>query len=246
VTPISVPWIRRIFFALLIIVLSSLARSNPQETSPARRVSQQSENLIFSHRFHLTKTTASCQDCHASAQDSISATDNNLPSEKDCLKCHDGRKARRECTVCHKHPESAVPSRIPARDFRFSHQLHLELGNLAPVIAAAIDSGNYLSPAQDIRTQLNREIPCLACHRGVEETDLAGKVNLPQMADCVVCHAEIDPPFSCEFCHTKEAKIKPSNHTADYLDLHNSGKVKLEKRSCQICHGTHFRCMGCH
>jgi hypothetical protein len=174
------------------------------------------------------------------------ATDNNLPLEKDCLKCHDGQQARRECTVCHKHPESVVPSRIPARDFRFNHQLHLELGNLAPVIAAAIDSDNYLSPPQNIRAQLNRGIPCLACHRGLEETDLAGKVNLPQMADCLVCHAEIDPPFSCELCHTKEAKIKPASHSADYLDLHNSGKIKLEKQSCQICHGSRFRCMGCH
>jgi len=239
-------WIWRIFFSLSTILLSILARSSPHESSPAGRVSQLPESLIFSHRLHLTKAQASCQDCHATAWGSTSATDNKLPSEKDCLKCHDGQQARRECTVCHKHPESAVRSRLPARDFRFNHQLHLELGNLAPVIAAAIDSGNYLSPPQNIRAQLNREIPCLACHRGLDETDLAGKANLPQMADCLVCHAEIDPPFSCEFCHTKEAKIKPSSHTADYLDLHNSGKVKLEKQSCQICHGAHFRCMGCH
>jgi c(7)-type cytochrome triheme protein len=246
VTPISLPGFRWIFFWLLTIVLSSLARSSSQETSPAGKVSQQSEDLIFSHRFHLTKTTASCQDCHTNVSDSSAATDNNLPSEKDCLKCHDGLQARNQCTVCHKSQEGAGSSQNPVRTFRFDHKRHLELGNLAPVIAAAIDSGNYLSPAESIRMQLDQEIPCLACHRGLEQTDLAGKANLPQMADCLVCHAEIDPPFSCEFCHTKEAKIKPVSHTPDFLDLHNSGKLQLKKQSCKICHGTHFRCMGCH
>jgi c(7)-type cytochrome triheme protein len=246
VNPISVSWIRWTFFSLLIIVLSSLARSDPQEPSPAEAVSRRSEGLIFSHRLHLAKAKASCQDCHSNARDSRLATDNNLPLEKDCLKCHDGQQARRECTVCHKHQENVVPLGIPPRDFRFNHQLHLELGNLAPVIAAAIDGGNYLSPTKNIRAQLSGENPCLACHRSLEETDLAGKANLPQMADCLVCHAEIDPPFSCEFCHTKDAKIKPASHSLDYLDLHNSGKVKLEKQSCKICHATGFRCMGCH
>jgi len=134
----------------------------------------------------------------------------------------------------------------PARDFRFDHQLHLRLGNLAPVIAAAIDQGNYLSPTPNIRKHLNGDNPCQACHRGLEETASARKTNLPRMADCLVCHSEIAPPFSCEFCHTKDAKIKPASHIPDYLDLHNSGKIKLEKQSCKICHGTGFRCMGCH
>lgn len=239
-------WIRWIFFSLLIIVLLSPARSDPHESFSAPAIPKPFENLIFSHRLHLTRTKASCQDCHVAIRDSTKASDSNLPAEKNCLKCHDGQQARRECVVCHRHQESVIPLKSPERDFRFNHQLHLELGNLAPVIAAAIDEGSYLSPAKNIRSQLNEENSCQACHRGLQETDLADRANLPQMADCLVCHAEIAPPFSCEFCHTKEAQIKPSSHAPDYLDLHNSGKVKLEKQSCKICHGTGFRCMGCH
>jgi len=228
------------------IALMGRTRAEPYQSSSAGAPPQQPVGLLFSHRFHLTQTKALCLDCHATIQDSTSASDNNLPAEKDCLKCHDGQRARRECPVCHNNQESAAPMESPARDFRFDHQLHLGLGNLAPVIAAAIDQGSYLSQAQNIRKHLNGDNPCQACHRGLEETDLAGKANLPQMADCLVCHAEIDPPFSCEFCHTKDAKIKPASHTPDFLDLHNSDKVKLEKQSCKICHGTRFRCMGCH
>ena len=136
--------------------------------------------------------------------------------------------------------------RSPVRTSASTISVILELGNLAPVIAAAIDEGNYLSPAKSIRTQLDEEIPCLACHRGLEETDLAGKANLPQMADCLVCHAEIDPPLVVSSATRRRRRSNLSSHTPDYLDLHNSGKVKLEKQSCKICHGTHFRCMGCH
>ena len=228
------------------VIFSCLTDYAPLRFSPAGTVSHQSGNLIFSHRFHLTRTKASCQDCHAKIRDSTLAMDSNLPVEKDCRKCHNGMQARSECSVCHRHPEKVLRQEIPARSLRFNHQLHLGLGNLAPVIAAAIDEGNYLSPPQDIRDHLNGENPCVACHRGLAEADLAGSVNLPQMADCLVCHAEIAPPFSCELCHTKDATIKPASHTSDYLDLHNSGKVKLDKLSCKICHGIGFRCMGCH
>lgn len=204
------------------------------------------ENLRFSHRFHLTETKATCQECHASAWSSNSSLDNNLPSEKNCLQCHDGAGTRKECTLCHADPKTAHPFQIPARNFRFDHKLHGTLGNLAPIIAAAIDSGKYLSSSGKFRKQLDTGNPCVACHRGLEATNYTSAANLPQMADCLVCHTEIDPPFSCQFCHTKEAQTKPPSHTHDYIDLHTSGKVKLDKQSCKICHGTRFRCMGCH
>jgi hypothetical protein len=132
------------------------------------------------------------------------------------------------------------------RNLRFNHKLHLAMGNLAPVIAAAIDGGKYLGPADDIRRHLNTQNPCEACHRGLEQAEAATKVNFPQMADCLVCHNKIEPPFSCEKCHIDTAVLKPASHTPDYLDLHSSRKIKLDKASCRICHGTNFRCMGCH
>ena len=213
---------------------------------PLLSVDSPYENLSFSHRFHLTETKATCQDCHASVWKSSSSLDNNLPSEKNCLQCHDGAKARKECTLCHTDPKTAHSFQSPPRNFRFDHQLHGNLGNLAPIIAAAIDSGKYLPQAEKLRKQLNTSNPCVACHRGLDETNYSGPANLPQMADCLVCHAEIDPPFSCEFCHTQGAQIKPVSHTPDYIDLHTSRKAQLDKQSCKICHGTNFRCMGCH
>ena len=129
---------------------------------------------------------------------------------------------------------------------RFNHQLHLKLGNLAPVIAAAIDQRRYLSPPGDIRRHLNTKNPCAACHRGMEESDAVTRAALPRMADCLVCHSKIEPPYSCEFCHAPGAPLKPASHTADWLDRHSSGQAGFDKQTCAVCHGRRFRCQGCH
>ena len=136
----------------------------------------------------------------------------------------------------------------------FSHKKHLALGNMAPVIARAIDNETYLTPKKDLpanlRAQLNTTNPCEACHRGLAQSEEVTQANMPRMADCLVCHDQIELPYSCAFCHPKEAKLRPETHKADFLDAHpKSLKEKggpLEKASCAVCHGVKFRCLGCH
>lgn len=128
----------------------------------------------------------------------------------------------------------------------FNHQTHLKLGNVAPVIAQAIDRGTYLSPPGNIRQYLNTSNPCQACHRGLEESTKVSKANMPQMADCLVCHNKIDPPYSCQFCHEPGQQLKPASHTADLLDSHTRKNAIADKASCAICHGRKFTCLGCH
>ncbi len=129
----------------------------------------------------------------------------------------------------------------------FSHAKHLKLGNIAPVIAAAIDKGTYLgrSGAQ-IRPFLNSANACAACHRGLENSDAVSRDNMPQMADCLVCHNTISPPDSCEFCHPKSAKLTPVSHVSGFLDSHSNKNSGLDLPSCAVCHGRKFTCLGCH
>jgi len=204
------------------------------------------QDLIFSHRNHLARGGIQCENCHASALSSIGAQDNHRPEEKTCLACHDGARARKECAVCHRNPEKASTVHPPERSFRFNHKLHLSLGNVAPVLAGAIDGGRYLSPPGDMRRFLDTDNACLACHRGVAETDLATAANLPRMADCLVCHTRIDPPFSCTYCHTPKTELKPASHTQGFTDAHSSRLAVPDKSSCKVCHGVKFTCMGCH
>jgi hypothetical protein len=185
----------------------------------------------FSHRVHLA-AKLDCSLCHAAALTSTRLDDSLLPAQSVCLKCH-------------KTADIGAP--MPTRLARFNHQLHLRLGNVAPLLAAAIDKKTYLQPAgAELRMDLNTQNPCEACHRGLEVSGNPDRKTLPQMADCLVCHNEIDPPYSCEFCHAKGARLTPASHTPDFLDTHTGGKLALDKATCAVCHGRKFHCLGCH
>jgi hypothetical protein len=140
-----------------------------------------------------------------------------------------------------------LPAQAPPPLKEFSHSKHLKLGNVAPVIAGAIDKGTYLGlHGAKIRPFLNSGNPCAACHRGLEASDAVSRANMPQMADCLVCHNQIDLPDSCEFCHPKGAQLKPANHVAGFLDSHTNKKSGLDLLTCAVCHGRKFTCLGCH
>jgi len=160
-----------------------------------------------------------------------------------------------ECVTCHAQQRN---SRTLSEARRgkilkdFNHALHLSLGNLAPVIAAAIDQKQYLGSPNKIdlirlRADLITDNPCQACHRGLKSAAAAlTKEHFPHMEDCLVCHNKIDAPFSCEQCHPAGMNLKPANHAPDFLDRHTTGKLDLDKTTCAACHGKRFTCLGCH
>jgi hypothetical protein len=184
----------------------------------------------FSHKLHL-KLKLACTGCHAQAAASTRADDNLLPKKEVCAGCH---------------KEVTIPAAPATPITHFSHALHLRLGNVAPLLARAIDIKIFLSPPGDERAHLNGTNPCTACHRGLEESETVTAAALPRMADCLVCHTQIDPPDSCEFCHARGMSLKPANHTPDFLDAHNRKSTVLDKASCAVCHGRKFTCLGCH
>ena len=184
----------------------------------------------FSHRLHLELKLA-CTQCHTGVEHSTRVDDDNLPAASACKPCHQDV------------PIPAAPKTLVAH---FSHEKHLKLGNVAPIIARAIDRGQYLSRFDEIRKHLNTTNPCLACHRGIEASEAVSHANMPQMADCLVCHNKIDLPFSCEYCHAANAKLRPADHPRDFLESHTRPDAKFDKAGCAVCHGRTFRCMGCH
>jgi len=186
----------------------------------------------FSHELHLKlPAKLACVTCHASVQSSTRVEDNNLPRTAICLGCH---------------KEARIGQPRPTILARFNHQQHLAMGNIALVLRAAIDAKTYLTSPGDIRRDLDSANPCAACHRGMERSTMLAKTDLPQMADCLVCHNKIDAPFSCELCHAKGAALKPANHTPGFLDVHHRKNANLNKETCAVCHGRKFTCLGCH
>jgi hypothetical protein len=154
------------------------------------------------------------------------------------------------CQPCHAAmlKSEAIPEREsrPVKRVKFSHALHLKLGNVDPVIGEAVAKGLYLS--QHPHTRDVNPNQCQGCHRGLASAETAlTKANYPHMADCLVCHNKIDVPFSCEQCHSEPpAKLQPANHTAGFIDRHTAKDSGLDKSECASCHGKKFTCLGCH
>lgn len=170
----------------------------------------------------------SCLDCHGGAEGSGNPGDQLVPQPELCRRCHEPGPIRpaRRTLVAH-----------------FSHQFHLKLGNVAPAILAAIRSGRYLAmPPAGAKEQLAGAGACEACHR----PSGGQSPGMPAMADCLVCHARIDPPFSCEKCHRPGPELKPASHTPQYLEEHSRPGALKDKQSCAVCHGRKFTCLGCH
>lgn len=184
----------------------------------------------FSHRLHLA-LKPECVSCHSGVAHSTRVEDNNLPRPEACRPCH---------------AAAVIPAPRGTLLAHFSHEKHLQLGNVAPIIAKAIDSGQYLSPPEKVRPFLNGKNACLACHRGIETSEAVSRANMPQMADCLVCHSKIELPFTCEYCHGAAAKLRPADHPADFLESHSRPEAKFDKTTCAVCHGRRFRCLGCH
>lgn len=92
-----------------------------------------------------------------------------------------------------------------------------------------------------------KALKCQSCHRAMETSDATSKANFPQMADCIVCHTNVDIRDSCWTCHAKTMRLTTADHVTDFLDSHSRVKHSAEqKQSCEVCHGHNFHCAGCH
>ena len=196
----------------------------------------------FSHKLH-TNLVKKCESCHSSITASTKASDNNLPKAEACAACHEQR---------------TIPAPRAITVTRFNHQKHVAFGNLAPLILAAIRARGYhaspldATPLATLENQLTSltaataNATCLACHHGASQSEAPSKAMHPNMPDCLVCHPNIEAPYSCELCHTPGKHLQPASHTPEYLDRHSTGKLNLDKPSCVVCHGKNFQCQGCH
>lgn len=187
----------------------------------------------FSHQLHL-KLKPDCLSCHPKAATSSRLEDNLLPEAQ-------------ACAGCHKESSIAPPRALRLK--KFDHAFHLKMGNIAPLLLAAVKGQSYLEdpvPAGFVPSLEAARSACTACHRGMPESTAisASKEHFPHMADCLVCHNKIDPPFSCETCHLDDKALKPAFHTNDYLDSHT--RKNVVKQGCMNCHGRKFTCLGCH
>jgi len=129
-------------------------------------------DLQIPHRAHVTILEMECVECHNFLVHEESPSGGHTPEMEDCLECHDGDRARDNCTAC--HTEKAAPATHADKNWLVVHPDDAD----NPECAECHDwSGNW----------------CVQCH----ESRPASHGN-----DWRATHgANVDAHRNCEACH---------------------------------------------
>ncbi|MEM6992072.1 MAG: cytochrome c3 family protein [Myxococcota bacterium] len=226
--------------------------------------------LKFNHKLHLSKG-ASCEDasCHGSMSQVRLATTLQLPTEADCLTCHDGKQATQRCGACHI-TESSGRLQTRARDDRL-------LPALVPTAASSWGMEHDLAFVED-HAALSKANPsaCETCHTETFCTDChAGPIRPMRIhagdfltthalsaqartADCQSCHRT---QSFCLACHERLGfgeRAQGSFGVGGGLRFHPEGfsgppgtpqshaaAAQRNIAACSSCH-TEDSCLACH
>lgn len=207
-----------------------------------------SDGLIFSHAVHLARDDITCTDCHKSVSASTQASDHNLPREETCLECHETHPdTTAECEVCHVDPENAKPLENRSRQVLFNHQLHVVFDGLPDLLRESMVAGEYPVETAHLQEQIDSDLVCSACHRGLDQMDFAEAAALPMMWDCMVCHRTEEPQDQCSVCHLPDFSFLPASHEGEgFFDAHPKHK-EAQPMLCRNCHAVqNIPCIQCH
>jgi hypothetical protein len=251
----------------ILVGVAVAANLDPLKTPPKNKAwtpspvifPEQQLPLRFFHDKHLAEEVE-CTTCHETAETSIRASDNLLPTglegEEVCTTCHDLEEGAKgdppaACTTCHtdaykpafasgakphesdKTTNKPMPLVIPSPNLKMNHKIHIAKG-----------------------------IACTTCHGKMTDIQIATRENaLPMMGKCLDCHNGVKAPSECKTCHIAHPDgrlvtnlatgvLKPSGHYRN--DAHNENYLKTHAQTargdetyCSTCHADRF-CLDCH
>ena len=91
--------------------------------------SEQPDQIIFNHSFHLSEIELTCDDCHSGIESTEKISWSVFPDMDFCLACHDGDTAEDGCEKCHTNIDEplSVSESWKISDYSFSHKIHLNI-----------------------------------------------------------------------------------------------------------------------
>jgi hypothetical protein len=207
-----------------------LCHADPENPTP---VPVPEREVVFSHRGHLEREMA-CGDCHRDVADADRPSPRHMPDMPLCARCHDGRSAPDECTLCHSDT-AGLARRAHPEGWMRAHKYR----------AAQDDAG--------CRPCHRTTDACLECHEGDNLVQTSHPLNYRffhaqeakgKEKECAVCHAN---PTFCNTCHDRE-EIMPLNHSgASWPDRGHGIEAVRDLESCAACHDeADPTCLRCH
>lgn len=230
------------------------AGASPLQPYPERGAVQ-TLTSTFSHRLHLDAGTMeaatgahiTCTDCH---ERNAETRDPMVPGHKACVRCHDqtaGVKAKlamERCAGC--HPDRGVDLKrgriFITGDLKFHHATH-EVDRAGAAVPCATCHDTVEQSASRTQMSVPAMERCATCHE-----DTRRSPDRVRMANCGVCHGEIDagsPPVS----HLVSG-ARPTDHTLEFRKNHG-GAAAARDANCRFCHrevtgAREDSCFQCH
>lgn len=227
-------------------------------------------HLVFNHKLHLDKG-AGCEDaaCHGDMSKVRLATALQLPTEADCLTCHDGKEATQRCGACHPtEPSGRLQTR--ARDDRVMPAL-VPMGNSAwgmeHDLAFVEDHAAIAKADSKACETCHDEQFCIDCHAGpvrpmrIHSGDFLtthAMESRSRTSDCQACHRTQSFCLACHervgFSERREGafgvgaglRFHPEGFTGPPGTPQSHAQAAQRNiASCSSCH-TEDSCLACH
>ena len=185
-------------------------------------------SLKITHRMHLDRGYH-CTDCHANLVHGGNAPAKNTPTMEVCFKCHDGKAAPNNCSLCHSQlGEIRAPLYNP--EWVQEHKRNIQ------------DTG------LDRCQTCHQHDFCTSCHRtgnphGTDWLDqhrTAGADPKP----CYQCHGEPTPTGEPKFCKDCHQARREHTEVGWVTDAHQQ-EYRRQPETCWRCHQSDF-CSDCH
>ncbi len=228
----------------------------------------ESPALHFSHAMHKAGTQAPCESCHRGVEQLALATEAALPSEGDCLRCHDGRVATDRCGSCHP---SQAGGRLMTRTRQEPGALLVpgpsSSWGVAHDAAFVMDHRGPAKASGELCKSCHTEASCLECHAGVlrpmrihasDYLTMHGIEAKGRVSDCDSCHRG---GSDCSACHERLGVTQDSGifatdsgrgfHPADWagppgsLAQGHAWAAQQNLSACASCH-SEDSCLACH
>lgn len=195
------------------------------ETYRAQRISQLSDEIIFSHQLHAIDE-ALCGTCHEGIEENERLDERMAVSMDDCSRCHESLGVANDCATCHSQLGEDYPPSTHDQNWDRSHGF-------------VFRNGSTLTANRCDMCHL--ESDCNTCHFAVQPANHTnywrrrghGLTARMDRQNCYACHRT----DSCEACHQE---VLPQNHTGMFGSPMN--------RHCLNCHisTTDGGCFTCH
>ncbi len=230
---------------------------------------------FFNHMLHTQQLEMECETCHTGLLSETIRTTGYLPMMDDCMSCHNGGAAPRDCESCHVDDRRLLMPATHTADWTTTHGPDAQFADISCVPCHAgtdcedCHAGGQLNELADIGAARQSPFAPLLDGSAVNAVNAVHGLNFrflhgiearAKSTDCLTCH-EIDGGDFCAECHNPadDEGIRPVWHGgADWGALagavgsgggRHAQMARRDIENCAVCHdarGDDPTCLQCH